>query len=310
MAKFTDYTEKTEPVDNDLALIYDTPAKVNKKFTFGTLWKWIAKKIVSEGISQLETTNKTIPGAINELNSKTLLHNAGGHNSIFRGKNLGTSYTSAMSKAIQNGTFDDLFVGDYLTINGTVYRVAGFNLGKQIGDNTSMGNCMCLVPDSALYNAQMHNTDSGQYTEGSAANTTTGAYAHSDTRTTNLDTATQKIVNDFGSTHVISYSDILPNATADGQASGWAWYDCKVELMSETMVYGTKVFTNSGYEVGCINSQFPLFALAPEYIHRRFIYWLRGVGSATDFGLVSNAGYASAYYASFSYGVRPFFFVN
>ena len=72
MAKFTDYTEKTEPVDTDLALIYDTPAKVNKKFTFGNLWKWIAKKIVSEGISQLDTTNKTIPGAINELNSKTI----------------------------------------------------------------------------------------------------------------------------------------------------------------------------------------------------------------------------------------------
>jgi hypothetical protein len=61
MANFTNYTEKTEPVDTDLALIYDTPAKVNKKFTFGNLWKWIAKKIVSEGISQLETTNKTIP---------------------------------------------------------------------------------------------------------------------------------------------------------------------------------------------------------------------------------------------------------
>lgn len=71
MAQFSAYTEKTEPVDTDLALIYDTPAKVNKKFTFGNLWKWIAKKIVSEGISQLETTNKTIPGAINELNSKT-----------------------------------------------------------------------------------------------------------------------------------------------------------------------------------------------------------------------------------------------
>ena len=73
MAQYTNYTEKTEPVDTDLALIYDTPAKVNKKFTFGNLWKWIAKKIVSEGISQLETTNKTIPGAINELNSKILL---------------------------------------------------------------------------------------------------------------------------------------------------------------------------------------------------------------------------------------------
>lgn len=310
MAKFTDYTEKTEPVDTDLALIYDTPAKANKKFTFGNLWKWIAKKIVSEGISQLETTNKTIPGAINELNSKTLLHNAGGHNSIFRGKNLGTSYTSAISKAIQSGTFDDLFVGDYLTINGTVYRVAGFNLGKQIGDNTSMGNSMCLVPDSALYNAQMHNTDSGQYPEGAAANITTGAYANSDMRTANLAQATQKIVSDFGSSHVMSYRDILPNETADGQASGWAWYDCKVELMSETMVYGTKVWANSGYEVGCINSQFPLFALAPEYIHRRFNYWLRGVWSATFFCAGGVYGGAGNYLASQSLGVRPFFFVN
>lgn len=244
------------------------------------------------------------------LNSKTLLHNAGGHNSIFRGKNLGNSYTSAMSKAIQAGTFDDLFVGDYLTINGTVYRVAGFNLGKQIGDNTSMGNSMCLVPDSALYNAQMHNTDSGQYTEGAAANTTTGAYANSDMRTANLAQATQKIVSDFGSSHVMSYRDSLPNATADGQASGWAWYDCKVELMSETMVYGTKVWANSGYEVGCINSQFPLFALAPEYIHRRFDYWLRGVGSATSFCFVGGYGGASLTGASGSIGVRPFFFVN
>lgn len=244
------------------------------------------------------------------LNSNSVRNSAAGHNSIFRGKNLGTSYTSAMSKAIQSGTFDDLFVGDYLTINGTVYRVAGFNLGKQIGDNTSMGNSMCLVPDSALYNAQMHNTDSGQYIEGAAANTTTGAYANSDMRTANLAQATQKIVSDFGSSHVMSYRDILPNATADGQASGWAWYDCKVELMSETMVYGTKVWANSGYEVGCINSQFPLFALAPEYIHRRFGFWLRGVRSAPYFCLVNYYGLADAYYVSNSFGVRPFFFVN
>lgn len=79
---------------------------------------------------------------------------------------------------------------------------------------------------------------------------------------------------------------------------------------STIMVYGTTVWANSGYEVGCINSQFPLFALAPEYIHRRFAYWLRGVGGATSFAGVGNAGGAGYYGASFSLGVRPFFFVN
>lgn len=80
--------------------------------------------------------------------------------------------------------------------------------------------------------------------------------------------------------------------------------------MSEVMVYGTNVWANSGYEVGCINSQFPLFALAPEYIHRRFAYWLRGVRSAADFACVGTNGYATGYNASYSLGVRPFFFVN
>ena len=76
------------------------------------------------------------------------------------------------------------------------------------------------------------------------------------------------------------------------------------------VVHKTKVWANSGYEVGCINSQFPLFALAPEYIHRRFYYWLRGVRSATYFCFVGYAGFADGYYASYSIGVRPFFFVN
>lgn len=102
MANFTNYTEKTEPVDTDLVLIYDTPAKVNKKFTFGNLWKWIAKKIVSEGISQLETTNKTIPGAINELNSKTM------HSKIVKVKNVSIptiGYAETMINKPQNTVF-------------------------------------------------------------------------------------------------------------------------------------------------------------------------------------------------------------
>ena len=235
--------------------------------------------------------------------------NAGCHNSIYRGKDLGTSVTDEMYAAITAGTFDNLFVGDYFTINGTIYRIAGFNLIKNCGDNINVGNNMCLVPDNALYNAQMHNTDSGDYEEGPTANSTTGAYANSDMRTTNLTQATNKIITDFGSSHVISYRDSLPNATADGQASGWAWYDCKVELMSEVMVYGTKVWGNIGYEVGCLNEQFPLFRLNPESIHRRFYYWLRSVRSAESFADVYGTGAAYSNYASYALGVRPFFFI-
>ena len=294
--RIKDLSSVTTPSDSDVIAV--DGANGTKGITLANLATTILNKLSSKTYG-LDQGTKTLPTAVNELYKSSVRNSAAGHN-----------YTSAMSKAIQDGTFDDLYVGDYLTINGTVYRIAGFNIIKNCGDNVSIGNNMCLVPDSALYNAQMHNTDSGQYESGSTANNTTGAYANSDMRTSNLAQATQKIVNDFGSSHVISYRDILPNATADGQSSGWAWYDCKVELMSEVMVYGTKVWADSGYEVGCINSQLPLFALAPEYIHRRFYYWLRGVGGATSFAFVAYAGYASDSGASYSFGVRPLFFVN
>lgn len=111
MAKFTDYTEKTEPVDTDLALIYDTPAKVNKKFTFGNLWKWIAKKIVSEGISQLETTNKTIPGAINELN-KTITY-----------KDIDIDISTLTMQQNFGGYYTNIPVIDYLKADKLIYSI-------------------------------------------------------------------------------------------------------------------------------------------------------------------------------------------
>lgn len=40
------------------------------------------------------------------------------HRNIYRGKNLGSSVTSAQKTAINNGSFDDLFIGDYWTSGG------------------------------------------------------------------------------------------------------------------------------------------------------------------------------------------------
>lgn len=73
MAKFTDYTQKTKPADADLLLIHDNAGAANKKTPFSGVWSWILDKLASAVISQLETTNKSIIPAINELNSKSLL---------------------------------------------------------------------------------------------------------------------------------------------------------------------------------------------------------------------------------------------
>lgn len=226
--------------------------------------------------------------------------NAGYHNSIYRGKNLGNTVTDEMYASITAGTFDDMFVGDYFTINGRVYRIAGFNLIKNCGDNISVGNCVCIVPDAAMGSYAMNST-----------NTTEGGYVNSEMRTTHLASVSEIVETDFGSSHVLSYRDTLTTATTDGQASAWAWVYCKVELMSEVMLFGTKIWANSGYEIGCLNEQFPLFRLNPESIHRRIVgsFWLRNVISENSFSLMSTIGRAIYQTASSNYAIIPFFFI-
>lgn len=70
MASWDSYTEKTTPADNDTLMIKDTAGGANKRTPFSGVWNWIVKKLATAVISQLETTNKSIIPAINELNSK------------------------------------------------------------------------------------------------------------------------------------------------------------------------------------------------------------------------------------------------
>lgn len=71
MPKWTDYTIKTNPADNDEVMILDTAGKANKRLGLSTLSDWIIGKIVNKVFENLQTQNKTILGAINELNSKS-----------------------------------------------------------------------------------------------------------------------------------------------------------------------------------------------------------------------------------------------
>lgn len=70
MANWDSYTQKTTPADADTLMIKDTAGGANKRTPFSGVWNWIVGKLTSAVISQLETTNKSIVPAINELNSK------------------------------------------------------------------------------------------------------------------------------------------------------------------------------------------------------------------------------------------------
>lgn len=67
---WSNYTEKTAtPVDTDEMMARDSTDGKNKRLLFGTFWKWVAKKLNEATISELQTNNKTVIGAINALNS-------------------------------------------------------------------------------------------------------------------------------------------------------------------------------------------------------------------------------------------------
>lgn len=69
MGKFNEYTQKATPADNDTLMIYDATSKSNKLSPFSGIWNWIVGKLTNAVISNLQTNNQTVLGAINELNS-------------------------------------------------------------------------------------------------------------------------------------------------------------------------------------------------------------------------------------------------
>ena len=69
MGKFNEYSQKATPADNDTLMIYDATSKSNKLSPFSGIWNWIVEKLTNAVISNLQTSNKTVVGALNELNS-------------------------------------------------------------------------------------------------------------------------------------------------------------------------------------------------------------------------------------------------
>lgn len=73
MGKFNEYSQKAIPADNDTLMIYDATSKANKLSPFSGIWNWIVGKLTNAVISNLQTSNQTVIGALNELNSKPFL---------------------------------------------------------------------------------------------------------------------------------------------------------------------------------------------------------------------------------------------
>ena len=293
-------------------------------------------------LSQLTTDNKTsLVAAVNELVSKTGAlsaletessmnlvaainevaaaakglsegNGAGLHNSIYRGKYLGNELTPEQSAAIQAGTFDDLWIGDYWTINGIKYLIADFDYYLHKGNTELTEHHAVIIPEKTMYNARME-----------ASGITTNGYAGSEMYTTNLSQARTTIRAAFPD-HVLTHKNMFSSASSNGRVSATNWYDSEADLMSEAQVYGTYVFESGSadggntipYRYTLDYTQFNLFRLRPDLIvafnasGNRENWWLRDVVSASYFAFVNAYGSAAYHVASYPLGVRPAFLIH
>ncbi|MFA6729219.1 MAG: hypothetical protein WCS17_13545, partial [Prevotella sp.] len=199
--------------------------------------------------------------------------------------------------------FKDLFLGDYWVIGGVTWRIVDIDYWYNCGDTAFTNHHLVIMPDVALYNAQMN-----------ATNVTTGGYVGSLMYTTNLETAKTTIDAAFGSANILSHRELLVNAVTDGYPSAGAWFDSDVELPNEIMMYGSYIHTPSGngtiipYIYTINKQQLALFQVCPRFIvNRSYNQWLRDVVSAAFFAFVGGSGNAYFNGASNSLGVRPVF---
>ena len=250
---------------------------------------------------------------INSLKQIVVASNAGAHNAIYRGKDItDLFYDGTLSKQIAAGTFDDIFVGDYIIgkTSKRKYLVADINYRLHMGDTECTKPHILMIPEKIMGTAMMNDT-----------HVTTGAYVGSKMYTTNLTPFKTIIKNDFGAGHILKHRNHLQNAVTNNYESGGTWYDSEIELMNECMVYGSNIWHNilcgtnfpNNYEID--NSQLSLFRLRHDLIIARndagdrWWYWLRNVVSSSNFAYVSNDGSANTSGAANSGGVRPAFLI-
>lgn len=249
-----------------------------------------AKKIRIGGVSHdIEDTQARTD--ISELKSSTahLVDPAlaGYHNSIYRGKNITSYLTDGSLWKRLTGTggyalFEDLYLGDYITVGSNSYEIADFDYYIRCSANDIQKHHIVMIPKAGmvipagttLYGStdtlELINTANAGVTVSSQEtqnyfkwnatmaapndHTTNGGYKYSRIRTVIMKAADTIVVNAFGAAHIQKVIPIYPNpaSESDSAFTGWTWFNVDdwsdpnrmsiCDLMNETQVYGQQVW--------------------------------------------------------------------
>lgn len=219
-----------------------------------------------------------------------LINSVGGRKYTFRGNYIGDTFSSAQKNAILNGTFTDLYLGDYWTINGINYRIVDFNywtplFNRSLGDYT---NHVVVVPDNILTTQRMD-----EYSEVPLP------YYNSTMRAYLANTVNITLTQAFKNYNRLYYENLRSTLSDYNEVTA------RTEIMSESMLFGQgimRAFKEPSYS----NNQFALFRVMPKFIKSNAAYWLRDLGTDCSLG-INEDGLISKYTALEILGVRPCF---
>ena len=220
----------------------------------------VASNVWSFSDWEREPTRAEMDALNSKIDSQTS-DTAGFHNGIYRGKDI-TSYLTngSLWNRIKGAggykLFEDLYLGDYITVGSNSFAIVDFDYYLRCGSVDLNEHHIVMMPvgamnipeGTALYGTSESltfiNTANAGVTVTSqesatafkwnatmdAPNThsTNGGYKYSRMRTVVMKAANTIVINAFGAAHVKPITVTYPNAfdaSASGLASGWAWFD-------------------------------------------------------------------------------------
>ena len=232
---------------------------------------------------------------------------------------------------------NDIYIGDYLNLcdpNVPNHLSAGINGGTGYvtiaGIDTLQGNYasqkyhhLVMVPGKGMDSSEPQHF--GRAPMNSEA-TTNGGYAGSKmaTETLKIASAADSTINGqlyqvFGS-HLKTTKELVSNGinatgfnrfgTNNGCSNNFGWKEYQCVLMSEIEVYGSIVWSSSGYDTGNANRQLPLFAFSKiAQNNGTAYYWLKDIATAYSFCLSYDNGSSRYDSANYDICVRPRFVI-
>ena len=260
------------------------------------------------------------------------------------GKDITSYVTDGTLYQRLNGTngfslFEDIYVGDYFQMSRQIYcpytSRPGFDYVTIAGIDTLMGNGsqskihyhhLVMIPGFGtegrfIFGSHALNTSSttsGGYKDSYLNTALLGSVVSSGSTAENA-TINQQLYAEFG-THLKTVEELLSNRVdtsyknrynlESGASSGSYWVSVQSCLMTEIEVYGSVVWSSSGFDTGTGKSQLPLFAFAPRAINNGIsgnTYWLRDVVSKSRFACVNESGDAGYETVIETKGIRPRF---